>query len=950
MKRLTRLALALAAGLCLLSPGLNAVSLAAPAPAWPQNKSDLPPDPAIRFGALPNGMRYALMKNATPSGQISIRFRFGTGSLEETDAQQGLAHFLEHMAFNGSTNVPKGEMIKTLERHGLAFGADTNASTDWTQTVYQLDLPKSDPDTIDTGLMLMRELGGRLTLAPDAVDGERGVVLSEERARDTPGYRVFKARLEFLLKDQLAAKRMPIGTVEVLQSPAAAQQIRAYYDAYYRPERATLILVGDFDVDAMEAKVRARFSDWQASGPPPAEPDLGQLQKRGSETRVMVEPGSPLSIQIAWTTPFQDTPDSEAKQKERLIERLALAVLNRRLDRLARAENPPFIGAAVSRDDLFESARVASLSVTADADGWKAALTAAEEARRRAVQYGLRQEELDREVAELRAFLRAAVAATGTRRTPALANGLVNSLDDNDVFTSPATDLALFERVVQGLTAAQATEALKKAFEGNGPLLFMATPKPIEGGDATVAAAFRAAQTSELAPLAAIEARSWPYESFGPPGKVAEEKQVLDLDTTFIRYENGVRLTVKPTKFRTEQVLVSVRFGGGKLDLPKNHVSADWAAGFAFIQGGLRQISLEDAEAVLASKIFSTELSIGDDAFTLSGRTRTEDLDTQLQILAAYMADPGWRPEGFQRMRTYGLNLLRQMEATPEGVMRRDLDALLHSNDPRWAFPDRKEIEGSSFADVRALLEKPLAQGAIEVIVVGDVDLDRVKSAVGATFGALKPRPAPPPAPPAAKEVRFPAPAAAPVVETHKGRADQAIAFLAWPTTDFFADPQKGRDLRILQLVMEIRLIEQIRMTEGATYSPGTDWDASIVFPGYGYVSATVEIPPAKVPGFYASVAKIAADLRDKPVSADELERAKKPRIEAIEKAKQTNEYWLGQLAGGQTDARRLDAIRASIPGLERVTAADVQRAARTYLNDAKAWKFVVLPEGRKLP
>jgi zinc protease len=188
------------------------------------------------------------------------------------------------------------------------------------------------------------------------------------------------------------------------------------------------------------------------------------------------------------------------------------------------------------------------------------------------------------------------------------------------------------------------------------------------------------------------------------------------------------------------------------------------------------------------------------------------------------------------------------------------------------------------------------------------------------------------------------------VVRNHKGRADQSIAFLAWPTTDFFADPQKGRDLRILQLVMEIRLIEQIRMTEGATYSPGTDWDASTVFPGYGYVSATVEIPPAKIPGFYASVAKIAQDLREKPISADELERAKKPRIEAIEKAKQTNEYWLGQLAGGQTDVRRLDAIRASIAGLERVTAADVQRAAQTYLTDARAWKFVVLPEGQKLP
>jgi zinc protease len=198
----------------------------------------------------------------------------------------------------------------------------------------------------------------------------------------------------------------------------------------------------------------------------------------------------------------------------------------------------------------------------------------------------------------------------------------------------------------------------------------------------------------------------------------------------------------------------------------------------------------------------------------------------------------------------------------------------------------------------------------------------------------------------AGEQTRFPAPVAAPVLRTHTGRADQAVAYLAWPTFDFFADPQKQRALRLMQLVLERRLIDAIRIAQGSTYSPSADWDASLVFPGFGYVSADVEIPPAKIAGFYADVARIAADLRDKEVAPDELERARKPRIEAIEKAQQTNEYWLGQLGGGEADPRRLDAIRAAIAGLQRVTAADIRNVAREYLTDDKAWKLVIKAKG----
>jgi len=944
------LALVLALSFLVAAPALRAQDRAPPIEqrdrVWAQTYSDLKPDPAIRFRTLPNGMRYALMHNATPSRQASIRMRVGTGSLSENENQLGLAHFLEHMAFNGSKNVPQGEMIRILERHGLAFGADTNASTDWTETVYQLDLPQTDAETLDTGLMLMREAAGSLTLDPKAMDTERGVVLSEERARDTPAYRVFKARLDFLLKGQLAARRLPIGTVGVLRS-APVQEIRNYYEAFYRPDRTTLVVVGDFDVDEVEAKIKARFSDWAPVRPAGPEPELGKVAKRNLEARLIVEPGGPTSVSVSWVRPFDATPDSEAKRRRDMVETIAFQVLNRRLERMARGDQPPFIGAAAGSDDYFRSATITTLSVNAAPGKWREGLTAAEEARRRAIQFGLRQDEVDREVSELRSMFQSAADGAATRRTPRIASGLASSVDSGEVYTSPQEDLALFDRAVKGLTADEVHKALRDTFQGEGPLVFLSSPEAVQGGEPAVLAAYKAAQDSKLTPPPAQEVKTWPYESFGAPGKVAETRQALDLDTTFVRFENGVRLTVKPTKFRKDQILVAVRFGDGRLEMPRDRQTASWAAGFGFIQGGLKQIDLEDMEQVLASKIYNVDLSVGDDSFVLSGGTRPQDFETQLQVLTAYIAEPGWRPGGFERMKTLGPNLLRQLAATPQGVMRRDMGELMRSGDQRWSFPSLADMQAAQPGDLQTLLGPALARGSVEVLIVGDVSVERATEVVAATLGALPPRQPTKPAAEAFK-IAFPAPTAQPVVLTHEGRADQAVAFLAWPTKDFFADPQEQRALRLLQLVFERRLVDQIRIAQGATYSPSADWDASLVFPGYGYISADVEIPPEKIAGFYADVSKIAADLRQNLVSADELERARKPRIEAIEKSQQTNEYWLSQLAGGAEDARRLDAIRAATAGLQRVTAEDIRRAAQTYLTDERAWKLVAKSKDAK--
>jgi zinc protease len=850
------------------------------------------------------------------------------------------------MAFRGSAHVPNGDMVKILERHGLAFGADTNAQTGFTQTIYQLDLPETDPDSLGVGLMLMRDIASELTLSQTAMNAERGVVLSEERLRDTPDYEASAKQLfAFDFQGQLAADRLPIGKVDVIEH-APASLLRAFYDANYRPDRAALVVVGDIDPAAMEKEIKARFGDWKPVGPETAKPDYGMPEQRGPQTHLYVHDGVTPSINISWMAPYDAAADTEEKERRDLVRMIALQALNRRFERLANAQDPPFLGAAVGRDNEVHSADVGALQINFQPAKWREALTVAIAAQRQALSFGLRQDEVDREVTALRLRFRNAVAGASTRRTPDLANDIVRNLDEDGVQTSPQQDLATFEQAVKGLTAAEATDVLRLAFTGQGPLLAMATPQAPAGGQAEVVAAFAAAETSPIGVAQDHRTKTWTHTQFGAPGQVVEQRDIPDLGVTFVRFANGVRLTVKPTTFRKDQTYVAVHFNHGRLALPKDRDSDAWLMS-GFVQGGLSDLTYDDVQQVLASKAVSVGLGLGDDSFTLQGATRPQDLGVELQLLTAYMTAPGWRPEAFEQVRAGASVAIAQLSSTPQGVESRDLSQLEHSGDARWHVPSAEEAKTQPIGPFKAMLSHALATGPLEVEIVGDVTVPQAIALTASTLGALPPRP-PAPIQPGEDEVRFPAPSPQPIVRRHDGRADQAIGYIAWPIPDLFSDPQRSRALTVATEVMDSRLIDQLRVAEGATYSPTAAAVASETFPGYGYAFASVETPPTKLDGFYAAVDKITQAMAQSGVTADEFERARKPHVDALIKAQQTNEFWLTRLEGAQTDPRRLALIRQMIPGYARLTLKDIQDVAATYFSASKAWTFEVEPAAVK--
>jgi len=947
--RSARLFLLAAASVAVLTAAAPAMAQVQPSDPWAQATSDIPADSNVRFGTLPNGMQYAVLRNATPPGQASLRMRIDAGSLMEDEDQLGLAHFMEHMAFNGTTNIPENELLRILERLGLAFGADTNAATGFDQTFYQLELPRTNDETVDAALRIMREQVSEALMDAAAVDAERGVIEGEERTRNTPGLRSAKAQLALLAPGQRLSNRFPIGDLNIIRT-APRQRFVDFYNAYYRPNRATFIAVGDFDVDVMEAKIRAAFESWQPKGAEGPEPDLGKIVQRGPQTSILVEPGIQSSIQLNWVRDPDLDPDTVAERRSNLVRNLGLAVLNRRLGEISRQENAPFIGAGAASSNIVDSLEIGGINANFNPGGWKRALETIEQEQRKLVQYGATDAELQREITDTRTALENAANAAATRTTPGLVNRLLTAANDRSVFTTPATNLALFNQAVDGLTAAQVNSVLPPVFEGQGPVILVISPIDIEGGADAVTAALAASRQLPVAAPAARAQLDWPYANFGTPTAPTGRTELAAVGATVVSFPNGVRLTVKPTNFRDEQILVSIRTGIGELSLPTDRSSPLALAGFVFQPGGLGKLTADEINRVLSGRIYSVGFAADGDAWQLSGATRPQDLNLQMQVLAAYLTDPGMRPAPFQQIQALFPQIIAQQMATPGGAFALQSGGLLASGDKRESLPTAEEVASWTVDELRNGVISGLASGPIDVTVVGDVTVDDAVTAVASTFGALPARPPAPRPAPGATERRFPAATPEAVVLKHTGPGEQGLAYIAWPTTDAVDDRTEARTVQILGEVMGLRANEEIRERLAIAYSPGVGTSSSDTFAGYGSIFVQALTRPEAFPAFYDAVNAIVASLRDTPITQDELNRARLPEVERLKRTQAGNEYWLSQLSGVAANPGDLEQIQTHISDLEAISVADIQRAARQYLRADAAWRGVATSDNPVAP
>ncbi|WP_457424910.1 M16 family metallopeptidase [Roseateles sp. P5_E7] len=935
VKRTAVLAAALA--LALLAPLLRAEAPAASAmqasavPLWGYEMSQRTPDPAVRFGRLPNGLRYALQHNETPKDGVAMRMRIGSGSLQERDEERGLAHFLEHMAFRGSANVPDGEVIRMLQRQGLRFGADTNAFTSLDQTVYHFNFPKADAAALDTGLRLFREVGDRLTLDPQLVEQEKGVILSEERVRDGPAQRAGVAQMQQQLEGTRVPQRLPIGRIETIQA-ATAERLRRYYTANYRPDNATLIVVGNIDVDAVERQIRDRFADWRNATPPdtPDTPDLG-APRPTRPTVEYVTPDAPSALTLTWLRPVDIRPHTPAVSREFLIQGLAVSALNQRLRDRAQQPGSPLIGASASvQASVYRVAGVAQLSVQAQPGRWTDALDAAVAELRQLLVHGVTPADMERLLPGVRSEMQARLAQEPTRAHAAIADRLINAVHPHAPHLSAQQAMTETEPLLATLKPEELTAALRDCFGSTQPLLFRSTQSGAFGVE-KVNQQLVGAMARSVAEPVAVAVADWPYTDFGEASAIVARTQDAELGTTNVQFTNGARLVIKTTLLQKDRVSVRVQLGQGRAGIVPRHWHAIWALSPAVTMGGTGQRSMGEIQLwrQRSGKRISVGFGVGQHAFTLSGTTRPADLLAQLQLLAAHARDPGFRPEFGEKLAALGGSQVASLEAQPAAVHEREVSRVMNRGDARLGLQlSAADVRVTRAGELPAIL-KPALDSAPDIFIVGDVSEDAAIAAVQATFGAGDERPRQPRAALKAEPV---AGGGAPYVVYHRGRADQAVLGWYWSMPDHWADPALSHTGRVAGALLRARLVDTVREKLGITYSPQAGAGGSLDVPGSGRFFVNIETPPEKFDTVRELLRTQLRELAEQPVSADELERARQPQLESVLKEPESTGYWLLWLLRIQAEPRMKGEMQAEVAGLRAVTADAVQAYFRDHI------------------
>lgn len=910
-------------------------------------RADPPPDPnivqwdpTIRHGVLPNGLRYAVMRNATPSGGVSIRLGIDVGALDEQDDELGAAHFLEHMAFGGSRAQLQADVEKTFSDAGVAFGRDRNAQTGLSSTTYEIDLPHGDEAALDLGFRWLRQVADGARLTPETVDRERGVILAERETRLSALSQATDRVEAFQAPGGRMAKAPIIGSEASIRALTAAQ-LQSFYERWYQPANAAVVVVGDEPVEALEAKVKATFGDWRAPGPP-SPPRASQPFDfaRGPDVLPVAAPNLP-SIAAA----CRMTPPADGDQMSRLRRAVGAdvwrGIAEARLDAAARTPGSGFIAAQVLSGDYHRQAQISCVTVQPMQDAWEKALATAGALTADLARNPPTDDELEGAIKSLRGTLRGELYGAATRSSGALADDTLSALLEGEVEPSPAERLRAFDVVVEGMTAANAQAAFRRDWSGAGPLIDVISPMAAD--PAVVRQAWLSGDhgAGGAAAAPAPAATAWAYGSFGKPGKVARRDVIAGADFVRITFANGAVMNFKHTDFEADQVSVRLSLANGQAGLAPADLLAATLGSIVLPLGGLAHNSYADIGAQFRDEGIRVAASLQPHDFVLSEKATPATLGDGLEVMTAYVSDPGFRDLDTILSSAWGAGL-RTARGYPAIVAQEALfDAVAPDNPLSITAAVAKP---PTAADVVRVLKPLLTQSPLELTVVGDVDENVAVEAAAATIGALAPR-RPAPADRAdAWFLRFPAHLPALVTATHDGPAEKALVAMVWPL--WVAEPARRPEeyaAMLAERVLSDALMRQIRGELGKAYSPA----AATVMPDHadqGYLIAETEVAAEDVDQARAAMAAVAVKVAKGDFTDQDLENVRKPFLAGVAKQYASNDFLARAISGSSADDSGVKELPIFQGAIAAVTPAQVRKAAADWMTQPP---IVVVATGR---
>jgi zinc protease len=868
------------------------------------------------------------------------------GSLNESESERGLAHFLEHMAFDGSTHYPPGELIKYFQRIGMNFGPDANAHTAFDETVYDILLPRGDEAHFREGLKVMRDFAEGALLLPEEIEKERGVIEAERRSRDSASYRSYVASVKFEYPDLLLSRRLPIGLTKVIAS-ADRQKLKGFYDAWYRPEKLVLVAVGDLDPAAAGKWIEADLGSMRARAPARPEPVLGTLHHEGLKTFYHFEPdegATTVTLEVLHTEP--PLPDSAALQKREILAYMATMIVQNRLDARQQEADRPFTDAGIGMGSYLREIEYATITAHSSPERWDKALAAIEQTLRRALTYGFTAQEVERVRKDLLAGLQERLKTAHNRESKDIAQRLIRHLGMDRVMQDAQQEWDLYAPVVNKADPERLLTAFSARWDLNQRLVLVTGNADLSQENMSPAALikqrFLASRAIKVAPPENQVALRFPYQPApDSSGAIRKRERIEDLGIEQVVFENGLRLNIKATDFAANEVAFELIFGRGRRDEPKSAVGLGYLAEEIVNESGLGTLNRTQLETALAGTTTRVSFDVSEASFSLGGESVTSELELLFQQLRAHLTDPGFRKSAYRLALEQFAQEYQRAQTSVDGTLGLEGMRFLAGGDTRFGWPPNPEaLSHLTLAQVKHWVTDAM-EGPLELSLVGDVDPEAVIALAARYLGTLPLRAKTPP-PVARPDPHFPT--GKPLNLTVDTKVDKSLVVVGFATTDMW-NIDRNRRLNALADLFTERLRVLIREKWAASYSPYALHRSSRIYKGYGFLQVMVSVSPEETDRMVAAVKAIAADLARSPAGKDELQRIIHPTVDRIRDMRETNGYWLGTvLSGCQRYPQQLDWARTIVEGYGAISAAELQALAKIYLRGEDAAVIVISP------
>ena len=931
-------------------------------------------DPAVRTGTLPNGLTYFVRRNAEPRERAELRLVVDAGSVLEDDDQRGLAHFLEHMAFNGTERYAKQELVDYLESLGMRFGPDLNAYTSFDETVYMLQIPTDSAGLLATGFEILSEWAGRITLDPDEIEKERGVVLEEWRAGRGAQARINDRHLPVLLGGSRYAARLPIGSPDVLRS-APPEALRRFYETWYRPDLMAVVAVGDFDPDEVERAIRATFGG--LTGPAEAVERPVYPVPPHDDTRVSIATDPELTATSVAVYVKQPTADEQTvgAYRDRLAQRLYHRMLNARLYERTRRADPPYIGAFTGKAGLVRAADTYVMQAVVEDGGvlrgLDAVLTEAERVRR----HGFTETELERTKADLLRELEVAFNERETTRSSALAGELVSLFLEDEPAPGIAREYALAQELLPTVTVRE-LDALAGRATGEGDRVVLVSAPEKEGvavpTEAEIRALFAAVEAREVEPYDdAVSAEPLVADPPAPGGLASISTYEDGSGITEYVLDNGAVVVLKPTDFKADEVLFAAFSPGGSSLVADSLFRAAQQAAAAVGTGGLGGFSATDLDKKLAGQAVRVQPYVDERDEGFVGSAAPSDLETLFQLVHLYFTAPRADAEAFDAYKQRYAGLIVNRSAQPEAVFSDTLQVTLAQRHPRRRPFTVDDVHALDLgAAMRVYRDRFADAGDFTFVLVGAFEPETVGPLVRqylATLPAAGREEVPrdlgirPPEGVVEKTVRRGIEPRARVQLVFPGTLDVRLDTLAIddvividgervPVADsvYAARVASARAERYLlgalADALRIRLREELREDRGGVYGVGVSARPDRLAGTYT-ISVGFGTDPERVDELVGAVLEEIERFQDDGSTEDVLRKVKEADRRAQQLALRDNQAWLGAIASayqhGEDPVGYLD--RSDL--IERLSYGALRGAAQRYLDLDRYVKVVLLPE-----